>query len=252
MKIGPLIATGRTAEVYAWDKDQVIKLFHNWVSEQGIKHEFDAARKWHDAGVNAPKAYKLIGEYGRLGIVFERIDGSTMLSMMISYPTQLADYAKILAELHLSIHKVETTEKPSYIDSIKYCINASTVFSQEIKNTALEQLERLEEGNSICHADFHPDNVIMSKKGPFVIDWANACVGNPMADVTRTKLMLMMGEPPEQEKLPPDFATMRDEFLKSYLDKYFENQTEELLNPDEWMLPVAVARSCENIEEEKD
>ena len=42
------------------------------------------------------------------------------------------------------------------------------------------------EGGRLLHLDFHPDNVLLSARGPVVIDWANARAGDPALDVAMT------------------------------------------------------------------
>ena len=41
-------------------------------------------------------------------------------------------------------------------------------------------------GGRLLHVDLHPDNVLLSSRGPVVIDWANARAGNPAFDVAMT------------------------------------------------------------------
>jgi aminoglycoside phosphotransferase (APT) family kinase protein len=41
-------------------------------------------------------------------------------------------------------------------------------------------------GDRLLHLDLHPDNVILSPSGPFVIDWTNARRGDPALDVALT------------------------------------------------------------------
>ena len=36
---GPLLARGRTAEIYAWADSAVLKLFFDWVPENWVQHE---------------------------------------------------------------------------------------------------------------------------------------------------------------------------------------------------------------------
>ena len=41
-------------------------------------------------------------------------------------------------------------------------------------------------GERLLHLDFHPDNVLLSRRGPVVIDWSNARAGEPALDVAMT------------------------------------------------------------------
>jgi aminoglycoside phosphotransferase (APT) family kinase protein len=59
--------------------------------------------------------------------------------------------------------------------------------SQETKSTILASLGELPNGNVICHGDFHPKNVLITTEGPVIIDWADATLGHPLADVDRRR-----------------------------------------------------------------
>jgi aminoglycoside phosphotransferase (APT) family kinase protein len=60
----------------------------------------------------------------------------------------------------------------------------------------LEGLERLPQGAALCHFDFHPDQVLMTQRGPVVIDWMTAFRGHPLADVARSCVLLSFGQAP--------------------------------------------------------
>ena len=42
--LGKPIAYGRTAEIYAWNQDQVLKLFYDWYGLDAIEYEAHIAR----------------------------------------------------------------------------------------------------------------------------------------------------------------------------------------------------------------
>ena len=46
------------------------------------------------------------------------------------------------------------------------------MISNHIATGVLALIERLAPGTGLCHADFHPGNVIMTADGPRLIDWA--------------------------------------------------------------------------------
>ncbi len=43
----------------------------------------------------------------------------------------------------------------------------------------------------LCHGDLHPSNVILTDDGPMIVDWFDACRGEPVAEVARTSLLLL-------------------------------------------------------------
>jgi hypothetical protein len=65
--------------VYAWKELCVLKLFHGWVGRDRAEGEFAVTRAVHPAGLPVPTAFELVEVEGRSGIVFERIDGVSLL-----------------------------------------------------------------------------------------------------------------------------------------------------------------------------
>ena len=53
----------------------------------------------------------------------------------------------------------------------------------------------LGEGDALLHLDLHPDNVILTRRGPVVIDWPNAARGPAAADVAHTWIVLACSLP---------------------------------------------------------
>jgi aminoglycoside phosphotransferase (APT) family kinase protein len=84
------------------------------------------------------------------GLVLERIDGPTMLTDLRLAPWRGNRHARTLAELHTRLHKIDF------------------------------------EGGQLLHLDLHPGNVILSRRGPVVIDWTNARAGDPALDIAVT------------------------------------------------------------------
>lgn len=55
------------------------------------------------------------------------------------------------------------------------------------------RLESMPKGNSLCHGDFNPSNIIISEDNkPYIIDWSHATQGNPCADAARTYLLFWL------------------------------------------------------------
>ena len=119
------------------------------------------------------------------------------------------------------------------------------------KAVALDVLQGLPDGDAVCHGDFHPDNVIMSPRGPVVLDWMNAMQGDPLGDVARTSLMLTRAAIPPTMPAKTLMAALRGYLHRVYLSHY---QALRPFSPEDleaWLLPVAAARLREDIPEER-
>ena len=49
--LGQPIGFGRTAEIYAWQEDQVLKLFYDWFGLENIEKEARITQAVHDSGL---------------------------------------------------------------------------------------------------------------------------------------------------------------------------------------------------------
>ncbi|MDF2523362.1 MAG: aminoglycoside phosphotransferase [Clostridiales bacterium] len=113
-------------------------------------------------------------------------------------------------------------------------------------------LSELPDGMSICHYDFHPDNIIISSKGPVIIDWENILVGSPLADVARTSLILRSHVLPPKDC--PHWIQDRSSrlfFHDMYLNEYLKLNNLDTTDFNAWELPTAAVRLAEGIPSEE-
>jgi uncharacterized protein (TIGR02172 family) len=186
-----IVGKGFTSEVHAWDEGRVIKLFHESRPLASIEREFNAARAVHALGLPAPAVHDLVDVDGRLGIIFERVSGRSLLEQVQARPWTLFSGAAQLAELQVRIHTCEAPASlPSQRERIQMRIEAAADLSAADKRQGTRLLDDLPEGSSICHGDFHPGNVIITACGPVIIDWDTATRGNPLGDVACTSRLL--------------------------------------------------------------
>jgi thiamine kinase-like enzyme len=171
-----------------------------------------------------------------------------MLEEIGAKPNEAPRYAEILAELHTSIHSHEIPDLPSLRDMIERNIRQAKILSDEERTRALHVLTQRNDGTSLCHYDVHPMNVIMSPRGPVIIDWMTACQGDPHADIART-LLMSQGF---QFAIPPDWHAALRSFIDRYLARYREIRDISLNGLKAWRLPIAIARLNENIPYERD
>jgi aminoglycoside phosphotransferase (APT) family kinase protein len=242
--IGPLIGRGRTADVYALGEGQVLKLFHADRSEQAIERERSIAEVLNTLCVPVPRYDGALRIAGRGGLIFERIDGDSMLAACVRRPWQVLRRARQLAEIHFALHARSAPKLPAQRDYLQRMIERAPDLPETTRRSAIEQLQRLPEGDRLCHGDFHPDNVVLSRRGFVVLDWVTATCGVPAADVARTLLLL------RHAVLPPDtprgaalaINALRRLLAFSYWRRYSVLSGLRQADLEVWQLPLLVAR----------
>jgi uncharacterized protein (TIGR02172 family) len=251
MDLGEPIAFGRTAEVYAWKEGQVLKLFYEWFSASAVEHEARVAHAVFAAGLPVPAPGELLQVEGRLGLVYERLEGPTMLRTLQKKPWRLAALARKLAELHVEMHQVVTREPPSQRERLQHKILNAGPLAEPLKQAALHALQSLPEGDRLCHGDFHPDNIIMTPRRPVIIDWIDVTSGHPLADFARTTILIRYGAPLPENALGRLLQAARGELYRVYQQRYFELTHANPADVQLWIPVVAAARLDENISEEE-
>lgn len=249
MKKGQCIGRGRTASVYEWGENEVLKLFNKG---ECMGNEAENCRIINSLGIPAPEVVGTIEIEGCQGIIYERVDGVTMTKVIEPNMESITKYAKILAELHSVINSHRVDFIPNLKKELSRKIGFSTKLDVDKRNKIIEKFNELQEDNAICHYDFHPDNVIMSQKGPVIIDWANVLVGNPLADVTRTSLILKSyAVPPGEYPYWLKDRVSRLYFHEVYLNEYIKIRNINITDLEPWVVPTAAVRLTEEILEEE-
>jgi aminoglycoside phosphotransferase (APT) family kinase protein len=146
-----LIAAGRASEIFDLADGRVLRRFR---AGGDPDREALVMRHAHDHGYPVPRVLEVTPD----ALVLERIEGPTMLDDLRRHPWRLRRHASLLAQLHERLHQI----------------------------AAPSSLPAAGPGDRLLHLDLHPDNVILSPSGPFVIDWTNARRGDPALDVALT------------------------------------------------------------------
>jgi aminoglycoside phosphotransferase (APT) family kinase protein len=116
----------------------------------------------------------------------------------------------------------------------------------------LARLEALPEGQNLCHGDYHPGNVLITKKGPVVIDWMTACTGSLWADVARSSLLLSIGAQAAGKQVRSIIRLAVRLYHDSYLTQYRRMIPDRGNELERWSAVIAAARLGENINPERE
>ena len=250
-KIGPLVATGRTADIHLWNGTNIVKVFREWVSLEAVTLELRAAKAVYDAGLPVPAVGETIKVNNRIGLIYERIEGTSMLEALGRRPWNILKYAEQLAHLHARTHACIVPEIPPLHRCLENKIRSARALPDRLKEKVLLLLDKMPDGNYLCHGDFHPGNIILTGKGPIIIDWIDSSQGNPLADVARTSLLARLAYLPKGMPSRQLFGVTRHWFNRIYLNHYFKVNQVSRDGFMDWLIINAAARLAENIHEEQ-
>ena len=241
------IATGFTAEIYTWHDGQVLKLFKQGRSRQTVEYEANLTRMVHATGLPVPAVGEIMEIGGRFGLELERVDGISMLQAIIQWPWKSAYYAYMLAELQVEMHQRQVPGLPSQIERLKKKIGRAPNLPEEVRQIAFCKLETLHENDKLCHGDFHPDNILLTSRGPVIIDWIDATRGSPLLDVARSTLLFGGGPLPPGIPRAWLLRILQHRLYNLYLSRYIQIIPLSRKQLSEWLPVVAAGRLDENI-----
>lgn len=116
-------------------------------------------------GYPAPVVHEVAGR----DLVMERLDGPTMLKDLEKKPWRIFSHVRTQADL---LHRLRELPVPPWLR------------------------RRHRQGDRLVHLDLHPDNIMLTSRGPVVIDWTNAGLGDPDIEVADLWLVLSCAAAP--------------------------------------------------------
>jgi len=181
---GPLIGAGRAADVYAIGSGRVLRRYR---VPFDVRAEAEMMRHLGQAGYPVPAVYDADGR----DLVMERLDGRDMLADVSRRPWLARRHARTLADLHNRLHKI--VAPPGWPQVVG-------------------------PGGVVLHLDLHPGNVMLTSRGPVVIDWSNVRSGPAGADVAMAYLVMASSDV-DDLPLPvrASVGALRGAFIRQFL-----------------------------------
>ena len=261
IRLGELVGTGRTAEVFTLGNGRILKLFRSSYAREVVRREKTTTERIGYAGLPCPAVFcadsedGLIEINGRYGIIFERVVGRSMLHEMAARPWRIARYAQMFADLHARLHQAEAPGLPRQRARFEHLITqGAKTLPPSLTERILAALAKEPDGTAVCHGDLHPDNVLLTGDGPRIIDWEPSGQGCPAADAAWTVLLLRHGG------IPPNtpwgvrlgLVFLRRIFLTVYLREIIRKGSVTRADLRRWLPIAAAARLGDGIPEERD
>lgn len=216
---GRLIACSQHAEVYAWDERLLVKL-----PRAGFEHrvplEEANTRAVQDGGLPVRRVAGRVRVRGREGLLLERLRGVALQEALVRNPLRLGRAARVLAETHAALHAREAPGLPPLRPELEFYVRAAPL-PTGVRDALLRRMASLPWEERVCHADFHPGNLLLTQNGPVVIDWTAAVRGPPLYDVAKTTLLLDFGSTPPSAAPRRLVRGFRRALRVLYLHRYF-------------------------------
>jgi len=242
----PLLARGGQADIYGYESGKVLRVPRRVQDHDRIRYEREVYSFLADCGIAAPKVYGIIDVGGAPAIVMERLHGASMMERIGKRPFSIWKVPKELAGMHLDL--LRHGAGPSFMDAkekARHCILQSGRIDAALKERLLEVLQRLPEGDRLCHGDFHPGNIICQDGRNRIIDWSSASRGDPASDVAHT--FLLMRVVPRVPSMGPLMHRIQKRLARSMAEAYRRTMFEALRIPaclfSRWVLIAAAERT---------
>lgn len=176
-----LLASGRDADVFDLGDGRVLRRQRDG---RPATKQADVIRYAAAQGFPVPALHDASGP----DLVLEKLEGPELQAIL--RPWNVGRTARLLGSLHRRLHAIPPLP------------GLTTAFGKPA---------------SLLHLDLHPRNVILTARGPVVIDWANAANGLGPADVA---LVYVIGKTSRLERparLHWLLGPFRDRFLDSFI-----------------------------------
>ena len=246
------IGAGRTAEVYDYKDDKVLKLFYSAFSTNIIEDEYLIAKNISTTTSLVPKVYDIVHTRNRTGIVYEKIKGEMLSDYLSGNIISTRKIIRKFAQTQKRISNINVENVPSHTNKLRQKITSSCLLSDSEKEIVLKYLSIIN-NNELCHGDYHPENVFVDQNHDFkVIDWANMFVGNKYLDIARTYYLIKSGQSLNGKT---KLGSLIEWFGRQIIAKLYWEEVKAEEGRKEYFLPclfiVIITRYDENIEQEK-
>jgi aminoglycoside phosphotransferase (APT) family kinase protein len=229
--IGRLLAAGNVAEVFEWGS-RVVKLYRSPARKATAFREAAIHAAVEAMALPVPAVWGVLEVGGRWGIVFDRVKERSFAERMREDPSLIPERLEARARLHARIHDQPAHQLGSLKSRLATNIAGTGLLDEPLKQILLGRLAGMPDGDRLCHGDFHPINVLGQNSLPMVIDWPDACCGDPAADVCRSYILLKLHA---------------EDIAEPYLDTYCDITNMPCASILHWLPYVAAARLAEDV-----
>ncbi|WP_010250206.1 phosphotransferase [Acetivibrio cellulolyticus] len=219
MKLEKVIAV-RTDKTVFRDEDKAIKLFSSNYSKANILNEALNQARVEETGLNIPKLLEVTKIEDKWAIVTEYIEGKTLEQLMKENPHKYDEYLDLFVDIQLDILSKKSPMLNKLKDKMKRKIS-ETGLDATTRYELHTRLASMPDHDKVCHGDFNPSNIIISKDDkPYILDWSHATQGNASADAARTYLLFWLSGNIDKADKYLNLFCKKSDTAKQYVQKW--------------------------------
>lgn len=191
MSFDRIIALRNNKTIYR-DSNRTIKEFDAKYSKSDILSEALSHAFAENAGFKVPALLEINLSSERPNIVYEYVKGQTLAELMELHPEKTDEYLATIIDLQIEIHSRKDGEQKNLVLKLHEMIDMADL-PDKTKAAILRDLDKMPKMHNLCHGDLEPSNVVIAKDNtPYILDWSLATVGNHLADIARSYILLRM------------------------------------------------------------
>ena len=180
-----IIGRGTFGTVYRLDNDRIVKIFNTnrAVTYERIEREKELAKEVFVQDIPTAISYDIVRAGSNYGIVFELLEAFSLQDYLLEHPDEMDAMTSKVADILQRLHHAEI-EKYKLNDMKQVLIDMFGVFGSFFSEAERAKLTDLFAGvpeqMTLVHGDFHPGNIMVTKKGELVlIDVGDISTGHP-------------------------------------------------------------------------
>ncbi len=183
----PEIGRGAHGIVYRTAPDMLVKVYYETVSLESIQRERKCARWAFVKGIPTAIPFDVVRVGDRYGTVFEKLDAGSSADYIKSSPEHFEDFIRKSVNLMRLVHSIEAAEKDELPDmkkqTLEWMKKVRKLIPEELYTELIDIVDAIPYCNTVIHADFHMNNILVCGDELMLIDMDTLCTGDPIFEL---------------------------------------------------------------------
>jgi tRNA A-37 threonylcarbamoyl transferase component Bud32 len=200
--------------------DYAVKEFDADYSKANILNEALNQARVEETDLNIPHINSVEVVDGKWSISMDFIEGVTLEQLFKEQPEKQDELLNLFVDLQRTVLSKRVPMLNKLKDKMQAKISAAKL-DATTRYDLHTRLDSLPKHYNLCHGDFNPSNIIITKDGtPYIIDWSHATQGNASADVARSYLLFYLHGQKELAEKYLNLYCQKSDTAKQYVQKW--------------------------------